>query len=198
MSTAPVQEPPAIRLVVGLGNPGREYENTRHNVGFMVVEQLAAQAAGASGPTPWRAVREWKAEIAQIDGLLLCKPMSYMNLSGKPVGAVARFYKIAPAEILIVYDDVALPLGKLRLRPGGSAGGHNGLKSLIEQLGTQAFPRLRIGIGAAGESEAMISHVLGKFSPAEKPAIEEALDLATRAVEYVHNRGLLAAMNQFN
>lgn len=199
MNTAPLQDFPAIRLVVGLGNPGAEYEKTRHNVGFMVLDHLVGPAGGESGSPVWRKVREWKAEIARsAGGLILCKPLSYMNLSGKTVGSVARFYKAAPAETLVIYDDVALPLGKLRLRPGGSAGGHNGIKSIIEHLGTQAFPRLRIGIGAAGEQEAMISHVLGKFSPAETPAIEEAIDRAARAVDTMQTRGLSAAMNQFN
>lgn len=182
-----------FRLIVGLGNPGAEYAHTRHNVGFMLLDRLAARAGVA-----WRREREWKAEIAQVDGMILCKPLSYMNLSGKPVGAVSRFYKTAPAETLLIYDDVALPLGKLRLRPGGSAGGHNGVKSIIETLGTHEIPRLKIGIGAAAEGEEMVSHVLGRFTPAETPVIEEAIDRALGAVEYVQTRGLIAAMNQFN
>jgi len=201
LNAASAQEFPAIRLVVGLGNPGAEYEKTRHNVGFMVVDRLLGpdRAGSEAGSSSWRKVREWKAEIARsASGLILCKPLSYMNLSGKTVGSVARFYKAAPEETLVIYDDVALPLGKLRLRPGGSAGGHNGIKSIIEHLGTQAFPRLRIGIGAAGEREGMISHVLGKFSPAETPVIEEAIDRAARAVDTMQTRGLPAAMNQFN
>ena len=182
-----------FRLIVGLGNPGPEYAQTRHNVGFMVLDRLAARAGVA-----WRKEREWKAEIAQMDGAVLCKPLSYMNLSGKPVGAVARFYKTSPAEILLIYDDVALPLGKLRFRPGGSAGGHNGVKSIIDSLGTQAIPRLKIGIGSASEGEGMVDHVLGRFTPAEIPVIEEAINRALGAVEYVQTRGLPAAMNQFN
>lgn len=194
----PAPDAPAIRLIVGLGNPGAEYEKTRHNVGFMVLDRLIGPAGAESGGT-WHKVREWKAEIARAtSGLILCKPLSYMNLSGRTVGAVARYYKATPAEILVIYDDLDLPLGKLRLRLGGSAGGHNGIKSIIEHLGTQAFPRLRIGIGAAGEQEGAITHVLGRFSPAETPVIEEAMDRAAKAVDYAQTRGLLAAMNQFN
>lgn len=159
----------------------------------MLLDKLAAR----SGAT-WRKEREWKAEVALCNGVVLCKPLSYMNLSGKPVGAVTRFYKTAPTETLLIYDDVALPLGKLRFRPGGSAGGHNGVKSIIECLGTTEVPRLKIGIGAAGDNEAMVSHVLGRFSPAETPVLEEALDLALSAVECAQTRGLHAAMNQFN
>ncbi len=145
----------------------------------------------------WRREKTWKAEVASHDGLLYCKPMSYMNLSGKPVSDMARFYKISPAETLVVVDDVALPLGKLRFRPSGSAGGHNGLKSLIEHFSTAEIPRLRIGIGSEA-GDGMVSHVLGKFSPAEMPALEESLHRAAEAVEFAQTRGLQAAMNQFN
>jgi len=183
---------PGFRLIVGLGNPGREYERTRHNIGFMVLDRLASDR-GAQ----WRTEREWKAEVALHEGVVYCKPSSYMNLSGKPVAAVARFYKVPPAEMLVVYDDLALPLGKLRFRPGGSAGGHNGIQSIIEQLGTREVPRLRIGIGGAGEG-GMVSHVLGRFSPAEMPAVEDALNQAEKAIAFAQTRGIEAAMNQFN
>jgi len=181
----------SFRLIVGLGNPGREYEGTRHNVGFMVLEKLAARS-GAS----WRKEKQWKAEVAACEGVVFCKPTSFMNLSGKPVSAVAHFYKADPAQTLIVYDDLALPLGKLRLRPEGSAGGHNGMQSVIEHLGTPEVPRLRIGIG--GASGGMVSHVLGRFTAAEQPELEAALDRAVDAIAFAQNRGLQAAMNQFN
>jgi PTH1 family peptidyl-tRNA hydrolase len=188
-----ISRAPGFRLIIGLGNPGREYERTRHNVGFMVLDRLAADS-GAN----WRTEREWKAEVArQTDGVVYCKPTSFMNLSGKPVAAVARFFKVPPAEMLVIYDDLALPLGKLRFRPGGSAGGHNGIASIIEHLGTREVPRLRIGIGGA-EGEGMVSHVLGRFSPAEMPALEDALNRADKAIAFAQTRGLEAAMNQFN
>jgi PTH1 family peptidyl-tRNA hydrolase len=185
---------PRYRLIAGLGNPGREYERTRHNVGFMLLDKLAARSSAT-----WRKEREWKAEIALQDGVTLCKPTSYMNLSGQPVTAAARFYKVAPAETLVVFDDLALPLGKLRFRSGGSAGGHNGIQSVIERFGTQNVPRLRIGIGAApGSAGGMVSHVLGRFTAEEMPVVEEALDRALAAIDFAQNHGLEAAMNQFN
>jgi len=162
----------------------------------MLVDRLAALSG-----VPWSRVRvagrDLAAETSRYEGALLCKPMSYMNLSGGPVAGVARFYRIAPAEMLLVYDDVALPLGKLRLRARGSAGGHNGVRSIIEHLGTDSIARLRIGIGEA-PGEAMVSHVLGRFSPREETQLEETLILAMQAVDVTRTRGLPAAMNQFN
>lgn len=184
--------PPTYRLVVGLGNPGVEYERTRHNVGFMLLDRLSSIAGST-----WSRGKEWKARLSEYEGALLCKPSSYMNLSGQPVAAVARFYKVLPAQILVVYDDLALPLGKIRLRPGGSAGGHNGIASIIEHLGTNQVARLRIGIGEA-TGDGMVSHVLGRFSTRELPQLEESLGLAVQALDVAQQRGLEAAMNQFN
>lgn len=184
------QTPAPLRLVIGLGNPGPEYRETRHNVGFMIIDRLAA-AAG----TPLR--KEGKGEVARTADFLLCKPLSYMNVSGEVVGPLARFYKIEPAEMLVVLDDMALPLGKLRLRPGGSAGGHNGLKSIMSHLGTSDVPRLRIGIGGAANGAA-VSHVLGKFAPGEQEELGVGLNLAIDAIAFVNRNGLAAAMNQFN
>ena len=181
----------SFRLIVGLGNPGREYEQTRHNVGFMVLDKLAARSGA-----PWRMEKKWKAQVADCGGVIGCKPTSYMNLSGNPVNGVAQFYKVLPAEMLVVYDDLALPLGKLRFRPNGSAGGHNGMQSLIDQLGTQEIPRLRIGIGEA--TGGMVGHVLGRFGSEELPELEAALDQAVDAIAFAQNRGLQAAMNHFN
>jgi PTH1 family peptidyl-tRNA hydrolase len=182
----------AFRLIVGLGNPGREYTHTRHNVGFMILDRLAC-AAGAE----FHLERGWKAQVARAGDVHLCKPQTYMNLSGEAVRAVGDFYKITPAETLVVVDDMALPLGKLRLRPNGSAGGHNGLKSLIEVLGTQDFPRLRIGIGAAQPGGA-IGHVLGRFAPEERDACEESLARSLEAITMAQCLGLPAAMNAYN
>ena len=158
----------------------------------MVVDKLAARA-GAN----WRKERDWKAEVAQSGSLLFCKPTSYMNLSGAPVNHVTRFYKVLPSEMLVIYDDVAFPLGKLRFRANGSAGGHNGIRSMIEHLGTQEFPRLRFGIGDASRGD-MVSHVLGKFSEDEEAELAQTLDRAVEAVEFAQNKGLQVAMNQFN
>ena len=191
MEAARQSIPPIFRLIVGLGNPGREYERTRHNVGFMVLDKLAAQSR-----FQWRREKEWKADVASHDGVVYCKPASFMNLSGKPVSDVARFYKIAPEETLVIADDAALPLGKLRLRASGSAGGHNGLKSIIEHLGSAAVPRLKIGIG--GTETELVSHVLGRFSPQELPELEDALIRAMQAVATAQTSGLQTAMNQFN
>lgn len=181
---------PSFRLIVGLGNPGREYAATRHNVGFMILDKLAARV-GAT----FKADKNWRADLASHDGVHLCKPQSYMNLSGQPVAAVSQFYKIPAGEILVVLDDAALPLGKLRIRTCGSAGGHNGLQSIIDHVGN--LPRLRIGIGAADGRE-MTDHVLGRFSPDEKPALEETLDRAVAAIEFALQHGATAAMNQYN
>jgi peptidyl-tRNA hydrolase, PTH1 family len=184
-------EPPGLRLIVGLGNPGREYRDTRHNVGFMIVDRLAARERAA-----FRTEKSWHAEVARTGDLLLCKPLTYMNLSGQAVRPLSQFYKLDAAQVLVVLDDLALPLGKLRLRADGSAGGHNGLKSLLEHFGTQAVPRLRVGIGAA-QGEAT-GHVLGRFTLEEKAALEQSLDLAVSAVDCVRERGLEAAMTAFN
>jgi PTH1 family peptidyl-tRNA hydrolase len=184
-------EPPGIRLIVGLGNPGREYADTRHNVGFMILDLLAARA-GAK----FRAEKAWQAEIARVDDVWLCKPQTYMNLSGQSVRPLSQFYKLDPAQVLVVLDDVALPLGRLRLRPEGSAGGHNGLKSIIEHFGTPAVPRLRVGIGAA--DHAMTDHVLGRFTLEEKPALDQSLDRALEAIACLRDRGLAATMNAYN
>jgi PTH1 family peptidyl-tRNA hydrolase len=181
-----------FQLIVGLGNPGREYAQTRHNVGFMILDRLAEKAGGE-----WRAERQWKAEVTRVDGVHLCKPQTYMNLSGRAVNALVGFYKIPASAILVVLDDMALPLGKLRLRPSGSAGGHNGLQSVIEHLGTPEVARLRAGIGAAQPGEA-VGHVLGSFTEEERPLLAETIDRSVAAIECAQANGLPAAMNAFN
>jgi peptidyl-tRNA hydrolase, PTH1 family len=181
-----------FRLIVGLGNPGREYAETRHNVGFMILDRLAAQER-----LDFRKEKTWRAEVARSGRLVLCKPLTYMNLSGESVRPLSQFYKIPSEEVLVIYDDMALPLGKLRLRASGSAGGHNGLQSILEHFGTQSIPRLRVGIGAA-EPDAAIGHVLGRFAPAERETVELALARAVEAVHTTLQKGLPAAMNTFN
>ncbi len=183
---------PTFRLLVGLGNPGREYSGTRHNVGFMVLDRLAA-AMGAT----FRAEKKWQADVAVAGDVWLLKPQTYMNLSGESVGALARFHKIAPARVLAVLDDMALPLGRLRFRERGSAGGHNGLQSILDHLGTQSVPRLRVGIGASDPGEAT-GHVLGRFAVDERPLVEQSLDRAAEAIGFAQEHDLPSAMNRFN
>lgn len=182
---------PGLRLVVGLGNPGREYRDTRHNVGFMILDRLAERERAA-----FRTEKSWHAEVARTGDLVLCKPLTYMNLSGQAVGPLSKFYKIDPSEILVVLDDMALPLGRLRLRTGGSAGGHNGLQSVIEHLGTQSVPRLRVGIG--GAQGGAVGHVLGRFALEERAGLEQSLDRAVSAIDCMRAQGIEAAMNTFN
>jgi len=186
-------EPLPPRLIVGLGNPGRQYVGTPHNVGFEVLNRLVEKRG-----LRWQVNRPFQGEFASVGGLFFLKPLTYMNLSGQSVGAVARFYKVPVSEILVVVDDVALALGRLRLRTSGSAGGHNGLKSLIQHLQTSEFARLRIGVGEAGGHESLADHVLAPFSKVEREKIEPVLDRAAEAVEYACSTGLESAMNLFN
>jgi peptidyl-tRNA hydrolase, PTH1 family len=186
-----VEEHP-IRLVAGLGNPGPEYAATRHNIGFMVLDQLAAQLGST-----WEKSSKWDALSAKCGAVLLIKPVSFMNRSGYPLFAVAQFYKIEPQEILIVLDEMALPLGRLRLRTRGGPGGHNGLESVIVQFGTEEIPRLRVGIGAAPR-EGSVDYLLGRFFDEEKPLVRSTIDHAVEAVKYAIDNGLVSAMNTFN
>ena len=181
-----------IRLVAGLGNPGAEYAATRHNVGFMVVDQLAAQFGST-----WEKSSKWDALSAKCGPVFLLKPMSFMNRSGHPLFAMAQFYKIEPEEILIVLDDLALPVGRLRLRERGGSGGHNGLESIIMQFGTEEIPRLRIGIGEAPR-EGSVDYVLNRFFDEEKPQVRSTIDRAVEAVKCAIDKGLVSAMNTFN
>jgi PTH1 family peptidyl-tRNA hydrolase len=186
------QEASRTRLVVGLGNPGAEYERTRHNVGFDVVDSLASEWGLA-----WQHSKSWHALWAKGENAILVKPASYMNRSGEPLHAVASFYKIEPSEILVVLDDLALELGRLRIRLEGGTGGHNGLESIITQFGTEAIPRLRIGIGAA-PNEGAVDYVLGRFFEEERPIVENTIARAADAVKCAIDKGALSAMNLFN
>ena len=181
-----------VRLVAGLGNPGPEYASTRHNVGFMVVERVAEQLG-----LTWEKSAKWNVLHAKDGELILAKPMAYMNRSGEPLRAIADFYKIEPGEILVVLDDLALPLGRLRLRARGGSGGHNGLESIILQFATEDVPRLRIGIGAAPRQDE-IDYVLSRFFDEEKAIVASAIDRAAEAVKCAIDKGLVSAMNNFN
>ena len=184
-------------LIAGLGNPGEKYRNTRHNMGFLAVELLAEQAGVKLNKVKFKSAYH----LLTFGGsrCLVMKPQTYMNLSGEAVGEAARFYKIPADHVLVIYDDVSLPVGKLRVRPGGSAGGHNGIKSIIAHLGTQDFPRVKIGTGApAGGGEEMIDWVIGVPSQAERKVLAEAFERAVRAAECVVEKGCARAMNDFN
>lgn len=181
-----------IRLIAGLGNPGPEYAATRHNIGFIVLDQFAAQFGAA-----WEKSSKWDALSAKCGTVLLVKPLSFMNRSGYPLFAVAQFYKIEPHEILVVLDDFSLPLGRLRLRERGGPGGHNGLESVIVQFGTEEIPRFRIGIGAAPR-EGSADYVLSRFFDEEKPVVRSTIDRAVEALKCAIDNGLISAMNTFN
>ncbi|MEO6871876.1 MAG: aminoacyl-tRNA hydrolase [Chthoniobacterales bacterium] len=180
-----------IRLVAGLGNPGREYQRTRHNVGFMVLDRIAFDRK-----LSWDYSEKWGAAWAKSD-VIFVKPATFMNRSGEPLAALAGFYKIAANEILVVLDDFALPLGRLRIRTSGSAGGHNGLESAFQHFGTEDLPRLRVGIGAAPTAGA-VDYVLGRFFEEEKKQLDETLVRAAAAVNCAIDNGVIAAMNEFN
>lgn len=186
-----------LRLFVGLGNPGPQYALTRHNAGFMAVDALARR--WHLGWTEKSRFKGWVAEGAGPAGkALLLKPNTYMNSSGQAVRTLSDYFRIAPDQILVLYDEVALPFGKIRLRLEGSAAGHNGIKSLIEQLGTSQFARLRIGIGTDPPPENMSGYVLGKFGPEQSEKLSAILDGCVEAVEAALKDGFEKAMSIFN
>jgi PTH1 family peptidyl-tRNA hydrolase len=184
-----------MKLIVGLGNPGTEYAGTRHNVGFEVIDELAKRHHLAVTKRSFRSL----VGEGQIGGqrTLLAKPQTYMNVSGEAVAAIARFYKIAPADIIVLLDDVALPPGRLRLRYKGSAGGHNGLDNILTLLHTQEVPRIRLGVGAARPGD-MRNYVLSRFRGEEIETIRQAIERAADAVECALAEGFETAMNRFN
>ena len=184
-------------LVVGLGNPGAKYESTRHNMGFLVVDKLAQNERLKFNKLRFKA---WTATW-EVGGekVLLMKPQTYMNLSGEAVGQAARFYKIPADHVLVISDDIALPAGKLRIRAGGSAGGHNGLKNIIQHLGTDRFPRIKVGVGSPQQAEHDIADwVTGKPMGEDQKVIIEALDKAVAAIPVLIEQGVDRAMNRFN
>jgi len=184
-----------VKLLAGLGNPGREYESTRHNVGFLVLDEIA----GAAGARIDRA--KFGAELgeASIGGTkaLLVKPQTYMNLSGEAVGAASRFYKVAPADVVVVHDDLDLEFGRVQIKVGGGHGGHNGLKSLIAHIGAD-FVRIRVGIGKPGKGREVVDWVLGGFDKKESQELPFLIGRAADASRCVIQRGPTACMNEFN
>jgi len=187
---------PATLLIVGLGNPGREYRGTRHNVGFMLLDRLAENLGVSFSRVESRSLVT-KAEFLGSK-LILVKPQTYMNLSGQAVSSLLRFYKVPLERLLVVYDDVDLPLGTLRLRPDGGSAGHKGMQSIIEKLGAQEFPRLRIGVSRPPGRMEAADYVLQDFSKAESELLQEVLIRGTEAVLAFVGEGIVAAMNQFN
>jgi PTH1 family peptidyl-tRNA hydrolase len=183
-----------MKVVVGLGNPGGKYDGTRHNVGFAVVDGLA-EAPGAGRPQS-----RFQASVAELNEggqkVLLVKPETFMNLSGRSVRQIMDYYQVALSDLLVVCDDINLPLGKLRVRARGTHGGHNGLRNIQEHLGTTEYARLRIGVDAPRDDA--VDHVLGRFRPAERRVIEDAISLAVQAVAVWVSQGVEACMNRFN
>jgi PTH1 family peptidyl-tRNA hydrolase len=191
-----------LQLLVGLGNPGPKYADTRHNVGFMVLERIARSAA-----VGFRSQPRLQGELAEIgtgpERLRLLMPQTYMNESGRSIRAALDWYRLSPAQLLVLVDDMDLPLGRLRLRSGGSAGGHNGLRSTIQHLGTQEFARLRIGIGAPADNPAerrarTVSHVLGRFAADERPVLDAVLDEVVVGIDRIRRQGIERAGNRLN
>ena len=183
-------------LIVGLGNPGQKYEHTRHNMGFLTVDLLAEKQGVKLNKVKFKSAFN----IMRFAGCkcLVMKPQTYMNLSGEAVREAAQFYKVPADHVLVIYDDVSLPVGKIRVRPTGSAGGHNGIKNIISHLGTQDFPRIKIGTGAHGEGGDMIDWVIGVPSQAERKVLLESFEKAIQAAECVIEYGCQKAMNDYN
>ncbi len=181
-----------IRLVAGLGNPGPNYAGTRHNIGFAALDFFAQSVR-----VVFDRQAKWDAAIARAGDAILMKPLTFMNRSGSALAAVADFYKIGSAEILVVVDDFALPLGRLRLRESGGPGGHNGLESVIVSFGSEDIPRLRLGIGDAPE-RASVDYVLSPFLEEEKPKVKAMIERAGEAIKCAVDNGITSAMNKFN
>jgi PTH1 family peptidyl-tRNA hydrolase len=184
-----------VKVVIGLGNPGPRYTSTRHNVGYAVVDLLA------QGPRTSRFQSRFQSQVAELvedaDKLLLVKPETFMNLSGRAVRQVMDFYQVPLTDLLVVCDDINLPLGKLRVRARGTHGGHNGLRDIQNHLGTTEYARLRLGVDAPGNDDT-VDHVLGRFRPGERPVVEDAVQTAAQAVIVWAQRGVEVCMNQYN
>ncbi len=190
-----------MKLIIGLGNPGRHYANSRHNVGFKCID-IFAHENGISLTQRGARSKLGTGQVANTK-IVLAKPQTFMNLSGEAVSALIRRYKLSPKDILVIYDDLDLPLGKIRIREKGSSGGHNGLKSIISHLGTQDFPRIRVGIAPGEDNATMIrvdaiEHVLSDFTEEEKTVMSEVYPRVAAAIECILTEGLTAAMNKYN
>lgn len=181
-------------LIVGLGNPGKEYEKTRHNVGFIALDYLAQQCGISVSKLKFRGI--YGRGTVAGEACILLKPHTFMNLSGESVREAAEYFKIEPDKIIVMYDDTDIDVGKIRIRPSGSAGGHNGMKSIIYQLNSDQFPRVRFGVGKAERN--MVNHVLGHFSAEDGAAVSAAIREVEAIVTTIIREGVAAAMNRFN
>lgn len=181
-------------LIVGLGNPGREYENTRHNIGFAAIDIIAEKYNIDVNRTKFKG--EYGEGFINGNKVILLKPYTFMNLSGESVREAIDFYKLTEEEVLIIYDDISLEVGRLRIREKGSAGGHNGIKSIINHMGTDVFTRIKIGVGAPKGD--LVNHVLGKFSKEEANILKQTLDVVAKATEDIIANGAKDTMNKFN
>lgn len=188
-----------MKMIAGLGNPGRDYEGTPHNVGFVAVDSICQSLGG-----DWRIEPRFKADVAKVskggESLLLVKPMTYMNASGEAIGQIMRYYRMTPEDVIVISDDVNLLPGRIRVRATGSAGGHNGLKSTIEHLGSQQFTRVRIGVGLGSRSESgtLVGHVLGRIAKADADGVADGIHTAAEAALCAALEGTETAMNQYN
>ncbi len=185
-----------MKLIVGLGNPGKEYSGTRHNMGFSVIDTIADEYSIKINKGKFKGVIG--EGIISGQKTMLLKPLTYMNLSGESVKAVCDFYKIPVDALLIIYDDISIPIGGLRIREKGSAGGHNGIKSIIAHLGTDKFARIKLGVGKKPEGGDLVKHVLGKFKDDEKILIDDAIKRAGLAAVAIITEGCAKAMNDYN
>jgi len=186
-----------VKLIVGLGNPGREYRETRHNAGFMVLDEIARRHDLKWAEAPAQVPDAIVAKKCGTEPVLLSKPLTFMNRSGEAVAALARYYDVDPADLLVVVDDIDIPFGRLRAKASGSAGTHNGLRSVVERLGTQ-FPRLRVGVGRGDARRDLADHVLAKFEPAEREQLESIITRAADAAEMFAAEGIVKVMNTYN
>lgn len=185
-----------MKLFVGLGNPGKEYEETRHNVGFMVIDELARRWNVSYNQAKFHGI--FASHVISGEKVILCKPLTYMNLSGECVRPLIDYFKIDIEDVVVIYDDLDLPVGKIRLRTKGSAGGHNGIKSLIHHLGTEQFKRIRVGISRPQNGQKITDYVLGRFLAEEVPEIKQAIHRAADACEKFVGAPFVQVMNEFN
>ena len=186
-----------MKLIVGLGNPGREYQDTRHNAGFMVLDEIARRRNLTWAMAPSQVPDTKVAKIFAAEAVLLARPLTFMNRSGEAVAALSRYYNVDPADLLVVVDDIDIPFGRLRTRASGSAGTHNGLRSVVERLGTQ-FPRLRVGVGRGDARRDLADHVLATFEPAEREQLDSIITRAADAAEMFAAEGIVKVMNTYN
>jgi PTH1 family peptidyl-tRNA hydrolase len=186
-----------MKLIVGLGNPGREYRDTRHNAGFMAVDEIARRHGLTWAMAPAQLPDAFVAKQFAPVAVMLAKPLTFMNRSGAGVAALARYYDIEPGDLLVVVDDIDLPFGRLRARPSGSGGTHNGLRSVVEHMGAE-FCRLRVGVGRGDARRDLADHVLSKFEPAELEQLESVITRAADAAEMFAAQGIITVMNTYN